>query len=375
MGLLRISLAISVLLSHMGLNCCLNGGTSVESFFVISGFLIQLILKEKYTPQLLGRNWRYRFYTARYFRLYPIYLLGLLASVLIAFLHLKITHTDETFITTYSQLTALVPSFQNITLWFMSVMANVFMFFQDIGGVIAIHDGQAVFTWDRKPTEIYVWTALVIHQAWSLGIELDFYILAPFILMLSNRKMLILFWLTLGIKIAATIFIENDMPYRSFPFVMFDFLAGALAYRYSNIILKALNYFSGMLHFDLAYLLMLVLIFGIPETIPPIAISLIAIIITAIIIPILFKATKKNPLDRYIGELSYPFYIFHMVAFSTLHFILNKFSISESYLRAGLTVLLTIAISAVVFNLESRYVEPWRQNLGRKEIAEKPIRN
>jgi peptidoglycan/LPS O-acetylase OafA/YrhL len=85
MGLLRFILAIGVVFSHTGMAwgfTTLGGSIAVQAFYIISGFYIALILNEKYIDQ----NNSYKlFITNRFLRIYPIYWLVLLLTVLSAF--------------------------------------------------------------------------------------------------------------------------------------------------------------------------------------------------------------------------------------------------------------------------------------------------
>ena len=73
MGLIRFLLAMSVVAAHSApiLGSTLVGGKiAVQSFFLISGFYISLILNEKYPAGLQGNL---LFYGNRFLRIYPIY--------------------------------------------------------------------------------------------------------------------------------------------------------------------------------------------------------------------------------------------------------------------------------------------------------------
>lgn len=72
MGIIRLLLAISVLISHtstiFGFGF-VGGQAAVQAFFIISGFYMAFILNEKY----IGENNSYKlFITNRLLRLYPI---------------------------------------------------------------------------------------------------------------------------------------------------------------------------------------------------------------------------------------------------------------------------------------------------------------
>lgn len=81
MGILRFLLALSVLTSHCGPllgTSLLPGGMAVEAFFMISGFYMALILGGKYATN--DRAGMLLFYQNRALRLYPTYLLVMLAG-------------------------------------------------------------------------------------------------------------------------------------------------------------------------------------------------------------------------------------------------------------------------------------------------------
>jgi len=78
MGILRFLLAISVAVDHFGGAFGLHfgpGSVEVEAFFIISGFYMYLVLHTKYYRAGLSI-----FYSARYLRLLPSYLVVLLAA-------------------------------------------------------------------------------------------------------------------------------------------------------------------------------------------------------------------------------------------------------------------------------------------------------
>ncbi|MEK6790185.1 MAG: acyltransferase family protein, partial [Deltaproteobacteria bacterium] len=85
LGLLRTILAVAVVIVHssgiFGYNV-VGGMVAVQSFYIISGFYMSLILNEKYTDL-------YVFYTNRILRLYPIYLVVVLLTLIISYADLS----------------------------------------------------------------------------------------------------------------------------------------------------------------------------------------------------------------------------------------------------------------------------------------------
>ena len=83
MGVIRVLLAISVILGHVGPVLGIDGVggvIAVKAFYIISGFYMSLILNEKYVGQ---RNSYRLFLSNRLLRLFPIYWTILLLTLLV----------------------------------------------------------------------------------------------------------------------------------------------------------------------------------------------------------------------------------------------------------------------------------------------------
>ena len=113
-------------------------------------------------------------------------------------------------------------------------------------------------------------------------------------------------------------------------------------------------------------LTMLAITTALPSGWPDWVYSFVVVAVTALTVPILFDYTKSSRLDNRIGELSYPFYLFHIMAVNLVHFtITKKAGISNMYVVSACDISFTLACSYVVLWLEARYLEPYRQRLGR----------
>ncbi|MFC5354325.1 acyltransferase family protein [Azospirillum himalayense] len=77
MGVLRFLLALAVVFAHtappFGLRMTF-GTNSVQAFYIVSGFLITLVLNKKYDQSRA-------FYEARFFRIFPTYWVFLLMEI------------------------------------------------------------------------------------------------------------------------------------------------------------------------------------------------------------------------------------------------------------------------------------------------------
>ena len=96
---------------------------------------------------------------------------------------------------------------------------------------------------------------------------------------------------------------------------------------------------------------------AIPVLLTPFYVALISpwqfIIFTVVAIPILFRLTKKNPIDRFIGDLSYNIYIIHLPVI-----ILVGKSIDANYRLVAIIAIVTslaIALHLIVDRPMDRY--------------------
>jgi peptidoglycan/LPS O-acetylase OafA/YrhL len=250
-------------------------------------------------------------------------------------------------------------------------VSNLTIFFQDLGGVLAVHDHHAIFTLHRALTEIYAWALTVNGVTWSLGVELTFYACAPWLIKRSNRQLILLVLVGLALKICAIVWLAGDLPYRMTPFVFANFILGMLAYRKRGALIDALGKFTPWV----AYCLMLLLTVGLPNGLTDWEYSLLAVALTTLIVPALFHSSKRSRLDNRLGEMSYPFYLFHIAVITVLHSVLSRrLGVSNGYVISLCNVIATVIFSQLVLALEDRYVEPYRQRLGRPSAREEQRR-
>jgi peptidoglycan/LPS O-acetylase OafA/YrhL len=365
MGVFRMLLALCVLFSHSVPSGSLNhlaGGFAVEAFFVISGFYMALVLSERYTKERLGRPWLARFYLSRYLRLYPAYLLSALALLLLDLVASLLFHRSVGHLAAWRQMLALPPTPGNLLLILWAAVSNLTIFLMDLALVIAVRGHQAVFTFFRTDAEINVWALPFNNLAWSLGVELTFYALAPLLIRKSNRQLLLLALLAVLLKIYAIVRLDYDLPYRLFPLVFIDFLLGVLAYRLRSVLI----HIGGRHGAVIAYCLMLALTAALPRGLADWQYSFLAIGVTALVVPVLFEATKNSLFDNRVGELSYPFYLFHVLAVYLVRFALIKTTgVTNAYTISVCNISVTLLIVHFVLQLEARFIEPYRRQLGR----------
>ena len=197
MGILRFILAILVLLSHTGVSLLgLNPGVmAVIVFYAISGYVMAALIKRHYAAP--SRAWS--FYADRILRIYPQYAFYAAAAAV--------------WFSTIGHSTLFLSDQPGVEDWLNNILIvplNYFMF-----------NGADHFT--------------LVPPAWSLGAEVVFYILAPW-LWLRWRWALFLGAASLCIQALAWHGVLNSdwWGYRLLPGVLWVFVLGMALQRYQT---------------------------------------------------------------------------------------------------------------------------------------------
>lgn len=353
MGILRLILAISVVIAHsiaiFGFSF-VGGQNAVQTFYIISGFYMSLILNEKYIKQ----NNSYKlFITNRFLRLFPIYWVVLLLTLLGSIaLYLYSSGVNSGRLHIYSDY------FNALSLWsyIYLVFSNIFLFGQDIVMFLGLDSvtGNLFLTNDFRNTTPQMHLFLFVPQAWTIGLELTFYLIAPFLVRRSFKVIApiigILFLLRLRLY---DIGLDHDpWTYRFFPTELAFFLLGTISYKiYKRIQLMQFK----TLYLDL--LLTFTVVVSLFFTWIPMLNSYLYFVVIFTALPFIFYRTKDWYIDTYIGELSYPMYISHL-------FVLSMITALKVPQIGGLGLTLTVAtilFSILLNKLITKKVEKIRQ--------------
>lgn len=302
MGLIRFMLAIAVLNSHFPVSDIplVGGHEAVLAFFVISGFYMALILDTSYATTK-------GFYLSRFLTLYPIYVFALIVSVAM------LTSLDLHPMTTMSRVKDVLADplgFVALAWTSVAIVGQELLFCLGIGPDTGLH----ILTGSRKA----IWLHAPLIQAWSLSLEIMFYAMAPLLARLRTRHLLALTAASLCLKIAIVAGPLVDVVFfkRFFPAEFWLFGCGMLAYRLHTVLPKTPR-LSDLLFF--AALVATILVAGeAPEEASSFALP-VAVIVA---LPLVFRCFRHYEFDRFVGKLSYPFYLlhFHVIAiFETYH--------------------------------------------------------
>jgi peptidoglycan/LPS O-acetylase OafA/YrhL len=352
MGLLRALLAFSVLAGHAGLGLkLLPGDAAVQTFYVISGFYMALVL---------NTNRAYAdaktFLTQRALRLFPVYWVVLAATILLILVlgpPARLHHAHQTVDVTPPRVIAYL-------------FSNVFILGQDAFLYTEINpDGSLSFQPSLNSAKNPAEQLLPVPQAWTLSLEMMFYALAPFLLRRSKRLLLLLIALSVTIRLVLVAFGFHGEPwsYRFFPSELALFLTGAMGYRL--VTQQGGGKASWLKYILLVSVVMIAVILGRPEPGQPFHVrpSYPAMWILVAAVPWLFQLTKTNRYDRVVGELSYPIYICHMIAI----FAAEKGVFGAP--RPIVTVMVGVALAVVFYTAVDIPLERFRHRLLKKPSA------
>jgi peptidoglycan/LPS O-acetylase OafA/YrhL len=355
---LRAVAVISVLLFHLGFNAFGGGYVGVDVFFAISGYLITLIILNEL--ERLDRLDLKKFYTRRLYRLLPALLVMLLATFAASASILSVEH----FSRFASSLLFAVLSGSNLLFW------SERGYFDVLG--------------DFKP---------LLHT-WSLGVEMQFYFVWPFLLIFAwkaGRRIVALIVTVCALSFAANLMADPTSAFFLTPFRMFEFGLGALAIWGKRI---RLAWWLEELALAVGLLMILMAVFSFtPKTPFPSYNALLPVLGAAL--AICFGRARyvglllRNPIAIDIGLISYSLYLVHWPLITLFRYwkfsditLLEKLLLAggsfilaalsyrfiEQPFRAGRfknarsNVVLGLSISTIllIFAVEARDGWPWR---------------
>jgi peptidoglycan/LPS O-acetylase OafA/YrhL len=365
-GTFRVILAFCVVVAHAsplpGLRT-LDAGLAVKTFFMISGFYMAFILAEKYPRTREGRS---LFYSNRLLRIYPMYFVTLVFAVLFyAAASVRLGHPAD-----------------RLQLWAQAWGRG------SGGGLVAVALSQlSVLGLDMTPLFGYspsggfhllsasgpadatlAWRFNFLPHCWSIGAELLFYAMAPWLVLLRPAPLAALgaagigtlLWLgTIPSPLAAAAAYHLgvlQVPYfllgilshsalRSWPLLRPTLTSAAIP-----IIALAVLTFSGWPKFG--------------------AVSGYAYLVCAwLATPILFHISRRTSWDRWIGELSYPIYLLHVPVKWILLAARGVEKKDAAEVSGGLLVAATLVASALMVVLIDRPLERFRRERFERRAA------
>lgn len=309
-----------------------------------------LILNEKYSNY-------YLFLTNRLLRLMPMYWFLFFVGLLISYPLIAVLIALP-----YPFQLIFVPIVKDFGLLnsLLVAFSNLFVVGQDLFLFLGFDKASSTFYFidDYRKSEYLANNFIILKQAWSVSLEIMFYIIAP--LFARRRISVIIIIIILSLYFRLLLFFngydQDPFNYRFFPNELAVFFMGFLSYRFyrSTAFLKMSELKRYKYLFPVA-LLAATCSVGVPiKAEYNFITSSIYLIGLVFALPFLLDITKKNKFDNFIGELSYPIYLCHLITLNMLNTVYK----AESY--ALLNVILSTVVS-IALVLMFKPLESYRQ--------------
>ena len=319
---IRAIAILSVVLFHANLQIAdvkiLPGGfLGVDIFFVLSGYLISAIILKSLRSESFNI---FDFFERRVRRLIPSLLIVVTFSLVISNFYLDFQSRMNLVDTVYASI---------------SFTSNIYFYLENSYWAI---DSQL------RP---------LLHT-WSLSVEEQFYLFAPFLLiLLSKTKKSLMFLITLIIfLVGASHILSIQVKELSFymPYTRaWEFLCGTLVFLLDEKYTESINYKRKKMLSYLGFILVLLsLIFFNKDTVHPsiLTVPLILGVMLLLVSPgvnnnLIVKSLQIWPM-RFLGRISYSLYLWHFAVFALYRNLYGQPSIEH----VALLLLFSIAISA-----------------------------
>ena len=317
------------------------GGLGVYFFFVLSGFLITYLLlveKGKYNKISIKQ-----FYIRRIIRIWPLYYFILVIGffILPQFEAFKISYLQHSFEQNF---------YPNLILYLLILPNMAFSLFPAVPN---------------------------IGQAWSIGVEEQFYILWPIIISKSKsilKTLLIITLLLIVVKVVVLLlgkYFQDTQWYQPLKLFIampkFECMSiGGIGAYFLFINHKILNFIYKPLTFVLSLVASILLIYLTPQKLQ----DGIHVVYSVLFLQmILFVANNSksiyfdNKLFNYLGKISYGLYMYHfMVIPFCIYFYVKYFrmdsAMMENIILYCAIILTTILISSISYQfIEQRFIK------------------
>jgi peptidoglycan/LPS O-acetylase OafA/YrhL len=326
-GIYRTLLALGIVCVHLGGLWRDVGPHLVFGFYVLSGYLMTLIMHKSYGYTKSGM---WYFAVNRFLRVYPIYWATIILSLILMLIF------GETISHKFHDAMFFPATIKE-------TLQNVLLIFS--------HDG----------------TPRISPPAWALTVELFFYV--AICLGLSRNKLITWVWLIGSIIYhVVALYMHTSWGPRYYPIYAgsLPFAVGALVYHYRSEWLSYFSFRSERLNHWVPMLVAAAMmtnwVIGYLTRELRFATMYSSIILSALMVLVL---SDKNllpnipkSLDKWIGDLSYPIYLNHMLAGLIIYSLLNMMGIDDGRQSPQILVGGTIIVLLISWVLAVAVGEP-----------------
>jgi peptidoglycan/LPS O-acetylase OafA/YrhL len=363
---LRGMLAMWVLAGHVASATAIQGRLfherfyneyAVDVFIILSGFAITALIDKR--PE------SYRLYIARRaFRIFPVYLFYLVLSVAAAAWALQVWtgSPDGSMKVARIQIAA-----DTLAYWPWHLAAHI----TGLHGLVPPR---------FLPSTDYAF----LGQAWSISLEWQFYLIAPFVVALVSRPVS---WRRIAVLVAlalAAAVISPRLPQSFIGKWLVDFGIGIATYYFMKHRELGHPALASMPLPQLWAVGFILCVLQRSVALMPLALwlTVILVILSAregrgAIFTRLSAIACSRPL-QWLGSMAYSLYLSHMLVLLVALSTLGKTGLSSPVAQAAYLLVFTLAGTLVVSRLSYRYIEKpfhdFGRNLGKKTVTSAPLR-
>ena len=364
MGSLRFILALAVAAGHaasffgFAANWILPGSRAVQIFYIISGFLMAMILNGKYADTPRG-NWV--FYSNRLVKIFVPYLAILFVTVVICLVAKAATGNALLLQAWFANAPSMT-----LPTWAFAVLTNLFIFGQEWGYLLIYRGGSLFYSLQAFAEPPAASQFIIIGPAWTISIELMFYTIAPFILRRHVLPIAALAYFSYFLRFEGyhVGYYSEATNYRFFPFELSLFLYGSVCFRLGKLLMPDDPKWSNAIT-----VVVLITIIGLTKYSRYYLVNQYELYaIVGVVLPILFDFSRRHNWDRSLGDLSYPLYLVHwpVVAFlAAIAHAVQPDSIGTVAAYPIFATMMAIAVSALINRYLVNPVDEWRQRRAR----------
>lgn len=303
------------------------GKNGVYLFFVLSGFLITYLLISEKTKNL-SINLP-KFYLRRVFRIWPLFYLILI----IAFFVIP-------FLASNFEIFQLTPSYFNRISNQENYSINSFLLYFLFVPNFALHLNYIV---------------VGCSQTWSVGVEEQFYIVWPLLVMLFNKNIIpYIFIITLVMMSLFGMFFTHVIP---FEYMAIGAIGGYFLYYKYDDVQNFINTKPYLYFVIIASIFILLFLPIIDKYLQSLMLSVLFIFLIIFTVVSNSKALFLNQTFSFFGKISYGIYMFHPFIMFLIFPIANKY-LSENTLFYNLFVYISIfGLTILISHLSYKFFE------------------
>ena len=344
MGTIRFLLALAVVCAHVGklpFTVPLGGLLAVQSFYVISGFLIALVWDRRYSRLPNGLS---LFYANRAARIYLTYWAVLAISVAIA-IGVRLLISD---LPTH----VIIGPPPGLRLY--SLFTNLWIFGSSQAYWMGWADGSLYYTMDFTSSPFPVWRTMTLGPAWTLDLELTFYLLAPFLVSRGWRTIFAIIALSFIARFSWYAMGHDADPwnYRFFPFEIGLFVLGIASYRISKWM--AWRPPPPLLYLIFAFAVGSIVGF---DRLGYSSSCFVYLFVFAALLPYVFALTHAWKVDCFLADISFPLYLAHWPVWL---FIRDYLPVPWPQYPGIVPAVASILVAAGLVIVVERPIERWR---------------